>query len=311
MAEFEGDPKKAFSGKNALSKNPIYLDDEKTIQIPDKVKIVWKKDNFTIRKDITHELKIDKVIDVGIKRTLQNRLDEFGGDAKKAFSNLEENPIWVSKPINKDKWENIDKPKPHELGICLKRVTISGVSNAEALHYKKDHNGDFILDKNGKKQAVDFVSTGNNHHVAIYRDENGNLQEDVVSFFETVERIRQGLPIINKSFNENIGWKFLFTLKQNEYFIFPTDSFDTNNIDLLNPDNASLLSPNLFRVQKISAKNYVFNHHYETMAVDGEMLKTKKALAGINYNFIQTPSKLENIVKVRINHIGQIVKVGE
>ena len=41
---------------------------------------------------------------------------------------------------------------------------------------KKDTEGNYITDKKGNKQAVDFVSTGNNHHVAIYRDENGNLQ---------------------------------------------------------------------------------------------------------------------------------------
>jgi CRISPR-associated endonuclease Csn1 len=42
----------------------------------------------------------------------------------------------------------------------LKRVTISGVSNAQ-LH-TKDHLGNEILDQEGKPMPVDFVS-GNNH----------------------------------------------------------------------------------------------------------------------------------------------------
>ena len=158
---------------------------------------------------------------------------------------------------------------------------------------------------------VDFVNTGNNHHVAIYKDEDGNLHEEVVSFFEAVQRKNLGLPIIKK--RHELGWEFVFTLKQNEYFVFPNEKtgFDPNEIDLLDPENYGKISPNLFRVQKISSKNYVFNHHLETKAVDGELLKTKKMLSKISYYFIQSTAHLTNITKVRINHIGQIVQIGE
>ena len=67
----------------------------------------------------------------------------------------------------------------------------------------------------------------------------------------------------------------------------------------------------LFRVQKISTKNYVFNHHLETTAVTGETLKNKKMLLNITHRFIQSTTPLKDILKVRINHIGQIVSVGE
>jgi len=288
-----GDPKKAFTGKNVLSKTPIYISLKDNIVVPEKVKIVWLEDNYTIRKDITPDLKIDKIIDTGLKVILQKRLDEFDGDAKKAFINLTDNPIWQNK----------------EKGIAIKRVTISGVSNAQALHNKKDHFGNDLLDEDGKTIGVDFVSTGNNHHVAIYRDDKGNLQEEVVSFFDAVVRKNLGLSVINK--NHSNGWEFLFSMKQNEFFIFPSESFSPHEMDLLNPSNYNLISPNIFRVQKISTKNYLFNHHLETKAVDGEMLKTKKALSKISYHFIQTPSNLKDIVKVRINHLGKIIQVGE
>ena len=295
LRENSNDSKKAFTGKNSLDKNPIYLNEQQTVKVPEKVKLVWLEDDYTIRKDITPDIKIEKVIDIGIRNILQKRLDIFNGITKDAFSNLEKNPIW----LNEVK------------GIAIKRVTISGVKNVEALHYKKDNIGKNILDKVGNKIPVDFVSTGNNHHVAIYRDSIGELQEKVMSFYEAVERVNQGLPVIDRIFNQGLGWRFLFTMKQNEYFIFPNENFDPSEIDLLNFTNNKLISPNLFRVQKISTKNYMFNHHLETTAVDGEMLKNKKSLAGITYRFIQTPSKLEKITKVRINHIGQIVKVGE
>jgi CRISPR-associated endonuclease Csn1 len=149
--------------------------------------------------------------------------------------------------------------------------------------------------------------------VAIYKDENGVLQENVISFFEATERVCQGLPIIDIRFNSTLGWEFLFSMKQNEYFVFPNEKtgFNPSDIDLLNPENYYLVSPNLFRVQKLSKKNYVFNHHLETTAVDGETLKNKKQLLNITHRFIQSVSPLKDLVKVRINHIGKIVSVGE
>jgi CRISPR-associated endonuclease Csn1 len=293
LEENDNNPKKAFTGKNALNKMPIYISLKDNIVVPEKVKMVWLEADYTIRKDITPDLKIDKVIDIGLKTILQERLAEFGNDPKKAFVNLDENPIWQNK----------------EKGIAIKRVTISGVSNAQALHTKKDHLGNEILDKNGKQIPVDFVSTGNNHHVAIYRDEKGNLQEEVVSFYDAVVRRNLGFSVINKNHEE--GWEFLFSMKQNEFFIFPSNSFNPHEIDLLELNNYHLISPNIFRVQKISTKNYMFNHHLETKAVDGEMLKSKKELSKITYHFIQTPANLNGIIKVRINHLGKIVQIGE
>lgn len=294
LFENENDPKKAFSGKNAPTKNPIYLDDGKTISVPDKVKLVWLENNFTTRKNVDHELKIDKVIDVGIKRILQERLDRFNGNAKAAFSNLEKDPIWQNQ----------------EKGIAIKRVIISGVKNAETIAHKKDHHGNKLLDDNGKHIPADFISTGNNHHVAVYRDEKGTLQENVVSFFEAVMRVNQGLPIINKSFKKDEDWSFLFTMKQNEYFIFSSSDFDPNEVDLLDPKNYKLISENLFRVQSIAKKDYIFNHHLETIAAGSEVLK-KKELSEITFRRIRTPKNLNGAIKIRINHIGQIVKVGE
>ena len=290
-------PKKAFTGKNSLAKNPVYLDDTHTKQIPEKVKTVSIETVYTIRKEVSPDLKIDKIIDDKVRRVLEKRLEEFGGDAKKAFSNLDENPIW----LNKDS------------GIAVKRVTISGVSSAEPLHDKKDKDGNAILDKNGNKQPVDFISTANNHHVAIYSDSDGNLQENVVSFLEAVRRANAGLPIIDKEYMQSEGWEFLFSMKRNEYFVFPNEEtgFAPQEIDLMNPENYHLISPNLFRVQKLSTKNYVFNHHLETIAVTGDTLKNKKQLSKITYHFIQSLSYIRDIVKVRINHIGQIVYIGE
>ena len=226
-------------------------------------------------------------------------MEEYNGDTSKAFSNLDENPIWLNK----------------EKGISVKRVTITAINNAIPLHSKKDNRGNLILDADGNTQPVDFVSTGNNHHVAIYKDENGELQENIVSFYEATAKAINGLPIIDKTFNADKGWKFLFTMKQNEYFLFPDDKgFNPKDLSeefIMDEKNYSFLSPHLFRVQSISkvmygnnaVRDYIFRHHLESTV-------TAK-LKDITYKQFKSLAFADSIVKVRINHIGKIVSVGE
>jgi len=293
LIEFDNDPKKAFTAKNSLEKTPLYIDALKTIKVPVKVKTVTLETIYTIRKEITHELKIEKVVDPKIREVLNARLKEYNNDSKKAFSNLDENPIW----LNKLK------------GIAIKRVAITGINNAQALHSKKDKEGNLVLDENGITMPIDFVNTGNNHHVAIYSNENGELQEVVVSFFDATTRVNLGLPIIDKNYKEKEGWQFLFSMKQNEYFVFPNEvtGFNPKEIDLLNPENYHLISPNLFRVQKFGSllSGIWFRHHLETT------INSDKELKGLTFKVIQSTKSLLKIIKLRVNHIGQIVSVGE
>lgn len=288
LKEFDNNPQIAFDTKT-LKKQPLLYKEEPLKEV------LCFEEIYTIRKDITPELKIDKVFDEKMKAILKQRLADFKNKPKEAFVDLEKNPIWLNQ----------------EKGIAIKRVTITGISNAEALHSKKDHSGNLVLDKNGKPQPTDFVSTGNNHHVAIYKDEKGNLQEKVVSFYEAISRANEGELIIDKDYNNQKGWEFQFTMKQNEMFVFPSEDFNPVEIDLLDENNAALISKHLFRVQKIASKNYMFTHHLETQATTGEDLKKLKILSGKKYHFIQTPTNLDGLIKVRINHIGQIVQIGE
>lgn len=304
-----GDPKKAFTGKNALDKNPIWLNDAHTKAVPLKVKTVTLETTYTVRKAISPKLRnITKVVDINIRSLLEARLEAFGGDPNKAFVNLDENPIWLNK----------------EQGICIKRVTIRKViNNVRALHSKRDKEGRLILNELGNTIPVDFVDPKNNHHVAIYQkpkldkkglpvlDEDGTpcmeLEERVVPFYDAVARINENLPAVDKNLNYEDGWRFLYTMKQNEYFVFPNEAtgFNPKDIDLLDPNNYAIISPNLYRVQIISSKDYTFRHHLETKIDDSNELK------GITWKRIQSLGTMDKIVKVRINHIGQIVSVGE
>ena len=315
-----GSIKKAFSKENIP--NIIYKGKQikyLIISIPCFTQRVDIQKFFTDtqKSDSAKEKAIKSIVDLEIQKIIKERLEVFEKDYKKAFSNLDENPIWLNK----------------EKGIAIKRVKITGISNAIALHDKRDKDGNLILDEGGKKQPVDYVSTGNNHHVAVYRrpeldkkgavvlNEDGSvkyvLEEQVVSFFEATTRANLGYPIIDKDYKKEEGWEFMFTMKQNEYFVFPRyetvvddegnekqiKTFDPKEIDLLNPDNYALISPNLFRVQKFTFRDYWFRHHLETVVTND--------VNDLTYKRIRNLSFATDVVKVRVNHIGQIVSVGE
>ena len=58
-------------------------------------------------------------------------------------------------------------------------------------------------------------------------------------------------------------------------------------------------------VQKLSSRDYCFRHHLETKIED------VKELQDITWKRITSLDNLKGIVKVRINHVGDIVAVGE
>lgn len=294
LYEYNGDAKKAFTGRNSIDKNPIYIDKERKRIVPALVKTIEWEMYHPTRKLISPDLKIDKVIDKGIRDILKTRLAKFNGDAQKAFSNLDEDPIY----------------KDEAKKITLKRVSLEGVSSVIPLHTLKDRSGMPITGKDSEPVLGDYVQTSNNHHVAFYIDENGNLQDNIVSFFEAAERKSQGVPIIDKNFNHDIGWRFLFTMKQDEYFVFPNEvtGFNPSEVDLTDEANYSIISPNLYRVQKMSkasGRDYWFRHHLEAMLNDDPKLRNSM------FKRIKSLKALEGIVKVRINCVGKIVAVGE
>ncbi|MBQ9399082.1 MAG: type II CRISPR RNA-guided endonuclease Cas9 [Bacteroidales bacterium] len=291
LESFGGDPQKAFTGKNALDKNPVYIDDSHSQVVPSKVKCVCFETYYSIRKEIGPDLSVDKIIDKKARTRIKERIAEYNGDVRKALSNLEENPIYLD----------------DEKTIPIKRVSIRENFDLCAIRSKRDNNGELITDSDGNPIPNDFVNLRNNHHVALYKDESGRIQEVVVSMFEALNRINLGMPIVDKDYHSDLGWSFLFSMKVNEMFVFPDDKtgFDPREIDLLDSKNAAIISPHLFRVQKLSSKDYWFRHHLETQIVDD------KALREITWKRIISSQLMERVVKVRIDHLGQIVSIGE
>ena len=73
----------------------------------------------------------------------------------------------------------------------------------------------------------------------------------------------------------------------------------------MEPENRALLASYLYRVQKYSRKDYTFRYHLETKIDDANELNC------IAYYRIRSLDQLKKIIKVRINHLGYIVAMGE
>lgn len=263
-----GDIKKAVK---SIRENPIIVNGKELITIP-----VFET-TFAIRKQLNGDFKqVDKIIDPIIKNLVQERLIEHKNNPKEAFKDLDNNPIWQNR----------------EKGIKIKSVRIyENASDLQPLH------------ENEKGEPIDFVYTRNNHHIAIYENEDGSLSEEVVSLWDAVERKLNGLPVINKTPID--GRKFLTSLEINEMFVM---NLNPDEIDFFDKKNYPQISKNLYRVQKLSSKYYSFRHHLDTN-LDKEYFPFYIRIQSFGEG--KTGWKTFNPIKVRIDNLNRIVKIGD
>lgn len=294
LGEFDNNPSKAFK---SLSKNPIWLDPTKTQSLT-IVEIAYFKDEYVIKYPIGGITLKDLpfIVDKGVREAITKRLETFNNNPKEAFKDIANNPVWL----------NEEKRIPIKSVRCY-----TGLDAVAPVKY------------NEQKEAIGFVKPGNNHHIAIYINKEGKKQEHSVTFWDAVERKKNSIPVIIKNTNEvwNIilsqkekytqeflsklpedGWTYVTSMQQNEMFVFNLNEEALN--EAVQNKDYSLISQNLFRVRKISTGIYWFNHHLETEPK--ESLDDKKAR-----RCIQASISSMSGIKVKLNPLGQVIKVGD
>ena len=163
------------------------------------------------------------------------------------------------------------------------------------------------MHKNDNGEPIDFVLTGSNHHMGIYDGQDGDRKQYTVSFWEAVERKRQGLPVVQSEFE---GYQLSATLAINDLFVIGPDPAE---VDFMDPKNKQLISKYLYRVQKTYGDgnkiNVWFRHHLMTR---NESNKEEEALSKSMKKLliIQSLKSLQG-TKVRVNKLGDIVEIGE
>lgn len=238
------------------------------------------EESFHVRKPIESlitEKQLEKVVDETIKLLIRKRIQELGGFIK---GNIPANTFFVVDE-NGVKQPQIFLPNKNGAPVPVLKVRMKeNIGGAEKL----------------KDKVNQWVNPRNNHHVLIYKDEKGNLKEEVVTFWTVVERKRTGqssylLPIEGK--------EIVTTLHINDMFLL---GLNEDEINWVNPDY-EVLKEHLYRVQKLTSGDYFFRKHKSSTITDSDYKQVRGFGDGKTGWFTHNP------IKVKISVSGKIEKI--
>lgn len=285
LAEHNGDAKKALA---SLKKEPIYLDENKTIPLQYGT---CYKEEYVLKYPIESikEKDVPFIVDKKIRELVAERLKQYNGKEKEAFK------------------ETLFLDAAQTIPIRTVRM-FTGLSAVEPVKY------------NNQGQPIAFVKPGNNHHIAIYEDEQGNKIPHLCTFWHAVERKKYGIPVIiedpkavwdkiltdkekyPQNFLEKLpedGFNYLISLQENELFAVGVKS----SMNLIEIPKKELVNY-IYRVQKMSDFDIYLRHVYETTVTDSNLKRVTKKYLRIS----SVKSWFENNpIKIRVNKLGEIV----
>jgi len=292
IGKYDNDLAKAL--KN-IKKDPVIFEGNKVLNEV----VVFVRGNVK-KYDLQYSTlnKFDKkaaafIVNENVKKIVLARLNEFDNDPAKAFKNLNErsdknpdgNPLYFNREKN----------------IVIKSVRcFTGGSDYPALHVSE--KGKTLNEKQSRAfnnaVPVDFVKGGSNHHIAIYRKENGEVVEVCVTFFEAFNRMVNEQEVIQK--DHPLGYKFVASLQRNEMFVFGVEPSELEQ--LIDQNELDKISKHLFKVVDIAPGQYRLLHHLDTKLGDNNF---KSYLRNMN-RFIQKSASSFSGIKVRVTNTNKI-----
>lgn len=295
LSENENDSKVALS---ALKKYPIFLNNEKT-EILEKTACYIDATVLKYKLQSLKASQADDIVDGKVKYLVKRRLAQFGNKEKEAFKET----LWFNE---------------------AKQIPILTVR----LFARPDANNLQVIKKDDNGKDIGFVVTGNNHHIAIYEDKDNKLVQHSCTFWHAVERKKHKIPyvikkttelwsgILGKEYPETFLNKLpsdqlnlKFSMQQNEMFILGLSQEEFEQ--MFKNNEKSLLSKHLYLVWSISDNDYWFRHHLETK--NSELKNIPNAKDSKRYYRFKSVGAIVkmNPIKIKLNHLGEIVKVGE
>jgi CRISPR-associated endonuclease Csn1 len=235
-----------------------------------------QQESFHIRKaltDLKNNKHIDKVVDPVIRTLILNHLrDKCGVDISKSSFDVPKDAFF------KDGRPLLFLPNKRGEPVPIKKIRI------------KENIGNAVPLKGFLNQ---WVNPRNNHHVLIYKDHDGNLKEEVVSFWVVVERQSKNQAIYQLPAD---GKEIISLLEINDMFLLglSDEEFESNK------ENYPFLSRYLYRVQKLSSSFYTFRHHLASTVINSE-----EEYAIWSFNGWERA----NPIKVKSNILGQLEKI--
>ncbi|MBP7395475.1 MAG: type II CRISPR RNA-guided endonuclease Cas9 [Flavobacterium sp.] len=236
---------------------------------------------FHVRKAIDSletAKQIDKVVDETTRKLILKRVNELGGFVKdkvpaNTFFVVDENGI---------KQPQIFLPNKNGDPVPILKVRMKeNIGGAEKL----------------KDKVNQWVNPRNNHHVLIYKDEKGNLKEEVVTFWTVVERKSKGFPIYQLPAE---GKEIVTALHINDMFLL---GLNEDEINWENPD-FNLLKEHLYRVQKFTSGDYYFR-----IAKTSSIQNMEEKQQINSFGFGKNGWSTHNPIKVKVSVSGKISKM--
>lgn len=236
---------------------------------------------FHVRKPIESletAKQIDKVVDDAIRLLILKRINELGGFVK---DKVPANTFFI---VNENglKQPQIFLPNKNGAPVPILKVRMKeNIGGAEKL----------------KDKINQWVNPRNNHHVLIYKDEKGNLKEDVVTFWTVVERKRTGQAAYQLPFD---GKEIITTLHINDMFLLGVNE---DEINWENPDY-EVLKVHLYRVQKFTSGDYYFRIAKTSSIQNGDEKQQINS-----FGFGKNGWSTHNPIKVKVSVSGKIEKL--
>lgn len=222
---------KSVAARGALYKETVY----------GKCTTPSQETAYHIRKplqNIKNEKHVSKVADKQIQKLIIKHLKILGIDTSSKYTVPE--GAFFTKQEDGSLRPRLFLPNKNGDPVPIKKVRLrENLGKAERL-----------------KEANQWVNPQNNHHILIYKDKQGELQEEVTTFWIAAERKRQGQPVVQLPPN---GEEEVAILRINDMFILGLKDEDIN---WSNPDYKAL-NNHLYRVQKLTSKIYTFRLHVE------------------------------------------------
>lgn len=231
---------------------------------------------------INNSAKVNKIVDPAIRDLVRQavkkadpsiNLDERYSVPNHAFFNIDEE--------TKKRMPLVHLPNKNGDPIPVKKVRIrEHIGNAQRL--KEGING--------------FVNPKNNHHVLLYENNEGELAEEVLTFWEVVERKAQKQNVVQLPPD---GSNIITTLQINDLFLLNLKDEQVRD----NLDNPTFLADYLYRVQKLSSKYYEFRLVTES-TLDNKIAPYYHRIQSFGTG--KTGWKRFNPVKINISPLGEI-----
>jgi CRISPR-associated endonuclease Csn1 len=225
----------------------------------------WMFTKRTAVQTLTAKQIKDKIVDAAIGKLILERFKSVQEDEKKFQKSILEHPLIFN-------------------GKTVQRITVFD-------------EGSLMPVRQG------FAYSKNNHHAIIYKDEQGNLRDEVLSLSEVVERSTRAFletGIIPKPIQPKPaqGEEVVMTLQINDLVVIGLEKEKLESI--LKSGQHSLLAMHLFRVQKMSKGYYVFRQCYQTDI---------QLTAQFAFRRIQKPLKqFSSVTRVRLSPAGYFME---